>query len=101
MAIRISSASDTWEKDVFTNKGQYVGKVKDLECDLKRFKIRSLVIEAMKGSYMAEMLGKKKGLIVPFSMVEAIGDVIIIKHVTPPAGGEEPSMPAETESIKS
>jgi len=88
LAINVSSISETWMKDVFTDKGMYVGKVEDLECDLKRFKVRSLVIKSVKGSYMSRMLGGKKGVIIPFPMVQAIGDVIIIRHVVP-------SMPEE------
>ena len=86
MAIRVSTVSETWEKDVFTNRGQYVGKIRDMECDLKRFKLKSLVVQAIKGSYMAEMLGRKKGLIIPYSMVESIGDIVIIKHISAPIG---------------
>ncbi len=84
MPIQLASVSETYSKDVFTNKGMYCGKVEDIECDLKRFKVRSLVIRALKGSYFTNMLGSKKGLIVPFPMVEAIGDVIIIKHLSAP-----------------
>ncbi len=84
MAIQIASVSETWTKDVFTDKGQYCGKVEDIECDLKRFKVRSLVVRAIKGSYISKMLGSKKGLIIPFPMVEAIGDIIIIKHISAP-----------------
>ncbi len=93
MAINVASISQTWMKDVFTNKGMYVGKVEDVECDLKRFKVRSLVIKAVKGSYMSRMLSGKKGVIIPFPMVEAIGDVIIIKHVMP-------SVPEESEPVE-
>ena len=50
----------------------------------------------MKGSYMSKMLGDKKGVIIPFPMVEAIGDIIIIKHITTPMG-EESSMHASEE----
>ena len=88
MGIRVASVSKTWQKDVFTDKGLYCGKVEDVECDLKRFKLRSLVIKAQKGSYMAKMLGNKRGLIIPFPMVQAIGDIIIIKHITAPAAEE-------------
>ncbi len=94
MAIKIASVSETWDKDVFTNKGLYCGKVKDVECDLKRFKIRSLVVEAVRGSYVSSMLGNKKGIIIPFPMVEAIGDIVIIKHITPTTT-ETPEMPPE------
>ena len=46
MGIKVASVSETWMKDVFTDKGQYCGKVEDMECDLKRFKVRSLVVKA-------------------------------------------------------
>ena len=88
MAIRVASVSATWQKDVFTNKGLYCGKVEDVECDLKRFKLRSLVIRAEKGSYLLNMLGSKRGLIIPFPMVEAIGDIIIVKHINAPVTEE-------------
>jgi len=95
MAIRIASVSQTWAKDVFTDKGLYCGKVEDVECDIKRFKMRSLVINAMKGSYLSKMVGSKKGLIVPFPMVQAIGDIVIIKHVTAPVEEDEPKKARE------
>ena len=97
MAIRIASVSETWGKDVFTDKGQYCGKIEDAECDLKRFKLRSLIVKAVKGSYISKMLGDKKGLIIPFTMVEAIGDIVIIKHISAPAA-ETAELPAEGET---
>ena len=89
MAVKVASISDTFSKDVFTEKGMYIGKVEDVECDLQRFKLRSLVVRSVRGSYIGNMLGDKKGLIVPFPMVQAIGDVILIKHISSPVV-EEP-----------
>ncbi len=97
MAIKIASVSETWMKDVFTDKGHYCGKVEDVECDLKRFKIRSLVVKAAKSSYLGKMLGDKKGLIIPFPMVNAIGDIILVKHISAPVVEEEEA-PAEKKS---
>lgn len=88
MAIQVASVSETLSKDVFTDKGRYCGKIEDLECDLKRFKIRALVVRAMKGSYLTHMLGGKKGLIIPYPMVHAISDVVVIKHISAPAAEE-------------
>ncbi len=97
MAIKVSSVSDTYGKDVFTNKGMFCGKVEDVECDLKRFKIRSLVVRAAKESYISKMLGSKKGVIIPFPMVECMGDIVIIKHISLPVSEEEtPIEPHET-----
>ena len=94
MAIKVASVSETWMKDVFTDRGHYCGKIEDVECDLKRFKIRSLVVKAAKSSYLGKMLGDKKGLIIPFPMVNAIGDIVIVKHISAPVTEEE-EMPAE------
>ena len=89
MAIQVSSISETYSKDVFTDRGFFCGKVEDVECDLKRYKIRSLVIRAIKGSYLSKMLGDKKGVVIPFPMVHAVGDIILIKHISPPAAAED------------
>lgn len=88
MAIRIASVSEIWAKDVFTDRGNYCGKVEDIECDLRRFKVRSLIVRAVKGSYLSKMIGGKKGMIIPFPMVQAVGEVVLIKHITTPASEE-------------
>ena len=92
MTIKVASVSKTWQKDVFTDKGNYCGKIEDVECDLNRFKLRSLVVKSVKGSYLSKMLGDKRGVIIPFPMVEAIGDIIIIKHITTPMSEETSPM---------
>ena len=96
MAIKVASVSQTWQKDVFTDKGLYCGKIEDVECDLNRFKLRSLIVKSIKGSYLSKMLGDKRGVIIPFPMVEAIGDIVIIKHISTPMS-EEPAMSSATE----
>lgn len=98
MAIQVASVSETYGKDVFTDKGLFCGKVEDVECDLKRFKVRSLIVRAMKGSYLSRMLGDKKGLIIPFSMVNSIGDIILVKHISAPTADETTSLPSESGS---
>ncbi len=90
MAINVQSLSDMIEKDVFTSKGVYSGRVADITLDLERFRIRSLVVDAVKGSFLSKFVGNKKGVIIPFQMIQSIGDVVIIKHVSPViAEGEE------------
>lgn len=84
MPITVKDVADMFGKDVFTGKGFYCGKISDLDFDLSRFKIRSLVIEAARGSVLGKMVGGKKGIIVPYPMVLAIGDVVIIKHIVSP-----------------
>ncbi|HLC59017.1 MAG TPA: PRC-barrel domain-containing protein [archaeon] len=81
MPVTVKDVADLFNKDVFTDRGFYAGKCNDLEFDLGKYKIKALVIEAAKGSVMEKVIGGKKGLIVPYSMINAIGDIVIIKHI--------------------
>lgn len=84
MPITVKEVSEMFGKDVFTDRGLYCGRVSDIELDLSRFKLRSVVIEAAKGTFLGKMVGGKKGVIIPYAMVNAIGDVVIIKHISAP-----------------
>jgi len=95
MPINVKDVSEVFGKDVFTDKGAYCGKISDLEFDLTKFKIRAVVIESVKGSYLSQIVGGKRGVIVPFPMVQAVGDVVIIKHITAPTGEMAEEIPAE------
>jgi sporulation protein YlmC with PRC-barrel domain len=89
MPITVRDITEVLNKDVFTDKGYYCGKVSDLEFDISRFKVRSIVIATVKGSFLGDMVGGKKGVIVPYPMVQSIGDVVIIKHITAPPPEEK------------
>ncbi len=80
MATNILDYSEIIGKDVFTDRGAYCGKIKDIELDLPKFRIRSVVVDAARGSYLAEKVGGKKGVLIPYGMVNAIEDVVVIKH---------------------
>jgi len=82
MVVNVKSFSEIIGKDVYTLDGKYCGKVKDFKADLKKFKVTSLVIEAFRGTFLSEILGgEKKGVIVPYSSVEAIEDVVLIRNI--------------------
>ncbi len=80
MASDVQDMTNLTGKDVFTSNGSYCGKARDIEIDLPKFKVRAVVVDAARGSYLAEKVGGKKGVIVPYSMVTAVDDVIMIKH---------------------
>ncbi|MDI6806751.1 MAG: PRC-barrel domain-containing protein [Candidatus Aenigmarchaeota archaeon] len=82
MPITVKDAKEMFGKDIFTLKGLYCGRVSDLEFDLSKFKVKSLVVDIAKGSILEKVVGGKKGIIIPYSMVQAIGDVILIKDIT-------------------
>jgi sporulation protein YlmC with PRC-barrel domain len=89
MPVNVKSFSDMTRKDVFTAKGSYCGKIVDIGIDLEKFRVKSLVVDAVSGSHLATMVGEKKGVIVPFNMVNSVGDVVIIKHIAPTSVEEE------------
>ena len=96
MPVSVKSFSDITRKDVFTSKGSYCGKVVDIGLDLDKYRVKSVVIDAVRGSHLATMVGDKKGVIVPFAMVQSVGDVVIIKHIS--ATSVEEDQPEETPS---
>ncbi len=81
--MNVRNFSDMIRKDVFTNKGAYGGKVIDIDLDLEKYRVKSLVVDAVRGSFLADLVGDKRGVIIPFTMVQSIGDIVIIKHITP------------------
>ncbi|MBI2085552.1 MAG: PRC-barrel domain-containing protein [Candidatus Aenigmarchaeota archaeon] len=99
MPINVKDVSEIFGKDVFTDKGSYCGKISDLEFDLTKYKIRAVVIEAIKGSYLAQIVGGKRGVIVPFPMVQAVGDVVVIKHITAPTNDMTEDVASTTDTV--
>ncbi len=91
MSTNVLDTKSIREKDVFTDRGMYCGKIEDIELDMSRFRVRSIIVAIAKGSYLEQELGGKKGIIVPYPMIKAIGDVVIIKHITIQSR-EEPEM---------
>jgi sporulation protein YlmC with PRC-barrel domain len=89
MAITVKNLSEVLNRDVFTTKGAYCGRVVDLEINLSKFRLKSLVIEAGRNSFLSNLVGGKKGVIIPYTLVENVGDVVIIKHITTPNIPEE------------
>ena len=85
MAINVRSFSEMSKKDVFTNKGLYCGRITDLGLDIEKFRVKSIIIDAVRGSFLASIVGDKKGVVVPFQMVQAIGDIVIMRHISPAA----------------
>ena len=91
MAITVKNMSEVFGKDVFTNKGVFCGRVSDIDINLSKFRINSIIVETGKGSFLSSMIGGRKGVIIPYTLIINVGDVVIIKHITP-------TIPSETET---
>ncbi len=84
MVVNEQEMSEVVGKDIFTDKGSYCGKIADVEFDLSKFRLRAIVVDAAKGSYLAGVVGGKRGVIIPYPMIRAIDDIAIIKHISAP-----------------
>ena len=89
MPITVKNLSEMLGKDVFTSKGAYAGRVADMRLNMAKFRIDSLMLDVTKGSFLSDLIGKKRGVIVPFQHVDSIGDVVIIKHISSTSMPEE------------
>lgn len=76
MEIELSSL---YGQDLYTDKGIRVGKIEDVTVDIKEKRISGLAVKNVNPN--AFSVGKRKGVIIPYRWVTAIGDIVLIKHV--------------------
>ena len=99
MAVTIKDFSEMIDKDVFTERGVYCGKVSDIELDLEKFKVRAVVVDAVKGSFLTTIVGSKRGVVIPYAMLQSVGDIVIIKSISPSLLGSDEKIEAEGQSV--
>ena len=76
MEIELSSL---YGQDIYTDRGVYVGKIEDVNVDINVRRISGLAVTNINPN--AFDVGNKKGVIIPYRWVIAIGDIVLIKHV--------------------
>jgi sporulation protein YlmC with PRC-barrel domain len=89
MADNILGFKDVSQKDVFTRKGSYCGKIKDVEIDLGKFSVRAVIVGAKEGSYLSQKVGGSRDVVVPYHMVRSIDDIVVINDFETEDIGEE------------
>ena len=64
--------------DVYTQKGVFVGRVDDAVIDPEQGVVSGLAL----GSINKELFDQKgKGVVIPYRLVIAIGDIVLMKHL--------------------
>ncbi|WP_292460198.1 PRC-barrel domain-containing protein [Methanothermococcus sp.] len=80
MAIKIS---EILGKKIYTTKGLYVGETYDTMIDVEKSSVGGIVIsDASKGCLRDNISDPSKKIVLPYKIVESIGNIILIK---PPA----------------
>ena len=90
--LKMRKISDSYSMKVFTDSGDYFGDIE--ESILTKTKIFGWRVKATRNSYLSQVLGSAKGVIVPHQLVKAIGDIMIISRAAVPSYTPEEEMPA-------
>ncbi|HMA05924.1 MAG TPA: PRC-barrel domain-containing protein [Methanomicrobiales archaeon] len=77
----ITQITELFGLSVYTDKAIYVGDVEDVVIDVDNKKLDALAI----GNLNPELVDVKgfKGIKIPFRIIKAIGDIIVIRHLSP------------------
>lgn len=85
--LKMKRVSETYDMKVFTDTGEYFGDVE--ESIITKNKIFGWRVRATKNSFLSNVLGSAKGVIVPHQLVKSIGDIIIISKAAVPSYSPE------------
>ena len=86
--LKMKKISESYDMKVFTDAGDYFGDVE--ESILTTNKVFGWRVKATKNSFLANVLGNAKGVIVPHQLVKAISDIMIIsKSAVPSYSGDD------------
>jgi sporulation protein YlmC with PRC-barrel domain len=71
--------TDLFSLQIYTEKGMYIGEVEDVVIDVDQKKIDSVVV----GKVNEQLFELKnfKGLKIPYRIISAIDDIVLIRHL--------------------
>jgi sporulation protein YlmC with PRC-barrel domain len=82
MSLKIKNVTQIFNMQVFTDAGDYFGDID--EAVLQGNKVTGWRIKATKNSFLTRVLSGARGVIVPHTLVRAVGDIMIIsKNAVP------------------
>ncbi|MFH2020916.1 MAG: PRC-barrel domain-containing protein [archaeon] len=85
--LKMKKISECYDMKVFTDEGDYFGDVEEIIVHTN--KISGWRVKATKNSFLTNILGSAKGVVVPHGLVKAIGDIMIINKSAMPTSGDE------------
>ncbi|UHH26425.1 PRC-barrel domain-containing protein [Halobacterium noricense] len=68
-------------REVYSNNGVFVGEVEDVRLDLDTEVVNGLALSELNPALFADTETGKKGVIIPYRWVRAVGDVVLINDV--------------------
>lgn len=68
-------------REVYSNNGVFVGEVEDVRLNLDTEVVNGLALSELNSQLFADTETGKKGIIIPYRWVRAVGDVVLINDV--------------------
>jgi len=68
-------------REVYSNNGVFVGEVEDVRLNLDSEMVNGLALSELNKQLFSAAETGKKGVIVPYRWVRAVGDVVLINEV--------------------
>ncbi len=81
--LKMKKVSECYDMKVFTEEGDYFGDVDELI--VSNNKISGWRVKATRNSFLTQVLGSAKGVVVPHQLVKSMGDIMIISKSAVPA----------------
>lgn len=78
MAVPIMRISEMYDKDVYTDAGDFFGKVSDVV--LGKYMVHGWIVRSTPSSLLQKSYGSVRAVVVPHKAVKAAGDIMIISH---------------------
>ena len=74
-----SQITDLFGLQIYTDKGMFVGEVDDVVIDVDNKKVESIVVGKVNDQLFE--LKNYKGLKIPYRIISAIDDIVLIRHL--------------------
>lgn len=68
-------------REVYSNNGVFVGQVEDMRLDLDNETVTGLALSELNRDLLDGQAAGRRGVIIPYRWVRAVGDVILINDV--------------------
>ncbi len=94
--LRIKKLVDMMEKQVYTDNGEFFGKVEEINVVSNKIDGWRIVV---KDVAMANLLAGARGIIVPHQFIKAIGDIVIVSKNAIPIQKEEDNISVTEDSM--
>lgn len=81
--LKMKKLSECYDMKVFTDEGDYFGDVDELIIQNNR--VSGWRVRATRNSFLTQVLGNAKGVVVPHQLVKSMGDIMIVSKSAVPS----------------